>query len=87
CVDPFLTPAYSRSMPNSNATLTELQEVSGRVDRLLELCQRLAEENRSLRQSQEQLSAERSNLLAKNEQARSRVEAMIARLRSLENGA
>jgi len=74
-------------MPNSNATLTELQEVSGRVDRLLEVCQRLAEENRSLRQSQEQLSAERSNLLAKNEQARSRVEAMIARLRSLENGA
>jgi cell division protein ZapB len=73
-------------MPNSNATLTELQEVSGRVDRLLEMCQRLAEENRSLRQSQEQLSAERSNLLAKNEQARSRVEAMIARLRSLENG-
>jgi len=74
-------------MPNSNATLTELQEGSGRVDRLLEMCQRLAEENRSLRQSQEQLSAERSNLLAKNEQARSRVEAMIARLRSLENGA
>jgi len=74
-------------MPDSNSTLTELQEVSGRIDRLLELCQRLSEENRSLRQSQEQLSAERSNLLAKNEQARSRVEAMIARLRALENGA
>jgi len=69
------------------STLAELNEVSGRIDRLLELCQRLAEENRSLRLSQEQLSAERSNLLAKNEQARSRVEAMIARLRSLENGA
>jgi len=69
------------------STLAELNEVSGRIDRLLELCQRLAEENRSLRQSQEQLSAERSNLLAKNEQARSRVEAMIARLRALENGA
>jgi len=69
------------------STLAELNEVSGSIDRLLELCQRLAEENRSLRQSQEQLSAERSNLLAKNEQARSRVEAMIARLRALENGA
>ena len=69
-----------------SSTLAELNEVSGRIDRLLELCQRLAEENRSLRLSQEQLSAERSNLLAKNEQARSRVEAMIARLRSLENG-
>ena len=44
----------------------------------------LPEENRSLRVSQEQLATERSNLLAKNEQARSRVEAMIVRLRSLE---
>lgn len=67
--------------------LTDLREISGQLDRLLELCQRLTEENRSLRASQEQLSAERANLLAKNEQARSRVEAMIARLRSLENNA
>ena len=67
--------------------LTELREISGQLDRLLELCQRLTEENRSLRASQEQLSAERANLLAKNEPARSRVEAMIARLRSLENNA
>lgn len=67
--------------------LGELQQISGQLDRLLELCQRLSEENRSLRVSQEQLTAERANLLAKNEQARSRVEAMIARLRSLENNA
>jgi cell division protein ZapB len=67
--------------------LTELREIGGQLDRLLELCQRLSEENRSLRASQEQLSAERANLLAKNEQARSRVEAMIARLRALENNA
>jgi cell division protein ZapB len=45
---------------------------------------RLSEENRSLRQQQEQLVGERSALLAKNEQARTRVEAMIARLKSLE---
>jgi cell division protein ZapB len=67
--------------------LTDLREISGQLDRLLELCNRLTEENRSLRASQEQLSNERANLLAKNEQARSRVEAMIARLRSLENNA
>jgi cell division protein ZapB len=75
-------------MSESNTTtLADITEISVRLDRLLELCQRLTEENRSLRQSQEQLAMERSNLLAKNEQARSRVEAMIARLRSLENGA
>lgn len=74
-------------MNPANPALDELHQVSGRIDQLVEVCRRLAEENRSLRQSQEQLATERSNLLAKNEQARSRVEAMIARLRSLENGA
>jgi uncharacterized protein (TIGR02449 family) len=39
---------------------------------------------RSLRQQQEQLAGEARQLLAKNEQARSRVEAMITRLKSLE---
>ncbi|MEP6485038.1 MAG: TIGR02449 family protein [Rudaea sp.] len=74
-------------MSESHPHLTDLQDISGRLDKLLEVCHRLAEENRSLRVSQEQLSTERSNLLAKNEQARSRVEAMIARLRALENNA
>ena len=71
-------------MSETNPTLADLGEISQRLDRVLELCHRLSEENRSLRVSQEQLSAERSNLLAKNEQARSRVEAMITRLKSLE---
>jgi cell division protein ZapB len=62
----------------------DLREVAQRIDQLIALAQRLADENRSLRQSQEQLMAERANLLAKNEQARSRVEAMINRLKSLE---
>jgi cell division protein ZapB len=61
-----------------------VREIAQRVDQLIALAQRLAEENRSLRTSQEQLMTERANLLAKNEQARSRVEAMINRLKSLE---
>jgi cell division protein ZapB len=74
-------------MSDTHPHLTDLHSISGQLDKLLELCHRLSEENRSLRVSQEQLSTERSNLLAKNEQARSRVEAMIARLRALENNA
>jgi cell division protein ZapB len=62
----------------------QLTDVVRQVDQLIALAQRLADENRSLRTSQEQLMAERANLLAKNEQARSRVEAMINRLKSLE---
>ncbi len=78
---------YIRPMPSADHTLAELREIHARIDRLVEVCQRLAEENRSLRHSQEQLANERAGLLAKNEQARTRVEAMIARLRSLEQNA
>ncbi|MDW2980276.1 MAG: TIGR02449 family protein [Rhodanobacter sp.] len=63
----------------------ELAALTQQLDRLLDTVRRLAEENRSLRQSQEQLSGERAGLLARNEQARSRVEAMIQRLKSLES--
>ncbi len=61
-----------------------LLAIGARLDRLLDLCRNLQEENRSLRHSQEQLAGERAQLLARNEQARSRVEAMIMRLKSLE---
>lgn len=74
-------------MPESPNLANEFAEISARLDRLIELVHRLTEENRSLRTSQEQLNVERANLLAKNEQARSRVEAMIVRLRSLESNA
>jgi cell division protein ZapB len=71
-------------MSNRPNTLDTVRGVTQRVDQLIALCQRLAEENRSLRLSQEQLVSERANLLAKNEQARARVEAMINRLKALE---
>ncbi|MGY3039917.1 cell division protein ZapB [Rhodanobacter sp. TND4EL1] len=63
----------------------QLADLTRHLDRLLETVRRLNEENRSLRQSQEQLSGERAGLMARNEQARSRVEAMIQRLKSLES--
>ena len=63
----------------------ELVSLSQQLDRLLDTVRRLTEENRSLRHSQEQLSGERAGLMARNEQARSRVEAMIQRLKSLES--
>ena len=62
----------------------ELQRLLARIDQLATLMQRLQDENRSLRQQHEQMANERAHLLAKQEQARSRVEAMISRLKSLE---
>jgi cell division protein ZapB len=78
--------AYLSGM-DANDTLAQLQQLSARIEKLLELTRRLAEENRSLRQGQEQLASERAQLLNKNELARTRVEAMIQRLKSLESNA
>jgi cell division protein ZapB len=77
-------------MSNNNKNLaveTELQRLEVRVGELLTLVQQLTEENRALRHRQDSLSSERSVLLQKNEQVRTRVEAMIGRLRALETGA
>jgi len=71
-------------MSEANDNSASLRALALRIDELVLLSRRLADENRSLRQSQEALVSERANLLAKNEQARSRVEAMISRLRALE---
>lgn len=72
-----------RGMDTSDV-LAQVQRLCDGFDELAARMRRLNEENRSLRQQHDQVSGERSQLLAKNEQARSRVEAMIARLKSLE---
>lgn len=56
------------------------------VDSLIQVCRRLREENSSLRARQDSLVAERAELIEKTELARSRVESMIARLKSMEEG-
>ena len=57
-----------------------------KIDHLVRICGRLADENRALRDQQVNLMAERASLIEKSELARSRVEAMIARLRAMEIG-
>ena len=64
--------------------LDQLHALARRIDDLGDRLRRLQNENRGLRQQQADLLAERAALLSKNEQARLRVEAMIVRLRSLE---
>lgn len=65
----------------------ELDRLAKRLDDLVLICNQLKEENRSLRQRQDALTAERATLLQKNEQVRARVEAMIGRLKAMEHGA
>ena len=64
----------------------ELKRLEKRVDALVDVCDQLQNENRSLKQRQDSLTAERATLLQKNEQVRARVEAMIGRLKAMEQG-
>ena len=64
----------------------ELKRLEKRVDALVQVCDQLQDENRSLKQRQDTLTAERAHLLQKNEQVRARVEAMIGRLKAMEQG-
>ncbi|HEX4023136.1 MAG TPA: TIGR02449 family protein [Steroidobacteraceae bacterium] len=72
----------SRSSPVD----TELKRLDKRIAELVEVIHRLKEENRALRQRQETLTTERTSLLHRNEQVRTRVEAMIGRLKAMEHG-
>ena len=54
------------------------------VDELIRQIDTLQHENEVLRSQQTALTAERATLVEKTEQARSRVEAMIARLKAME---
>lgn len=61
-----------------------LEQLEQQVDKLIHACELLKNENKSLKEHQEDLVAERARLIEKTELARTRVEAMITRLKALE---
>jgi cell division protein ZapB len=69
---------------HKSAVDLELKRLEKRLDDLVVTVGQLKEENRALRQRQDTLTQERAGLLQKNEQVRARVEAMIGRLKSME---
>ena len=68
----------------TDSSTEAFSDLEQRVARLIALCDQLRNENRVLLQSQESLNAERAALLEKNDTARARIEAMISRLKALE---
>ena len=87
-IDSALRPDYIGHMTeNISSTFEhELKRLEKRVDALVHVCDQLQDENRSLKQRQDVLTSERAGLLQKNEQVRARVEAMIGRLKAMEQG-
>ena len=65
-------------------TITRISKLEEQVEELLNLCQRLGDDNKDLRAQLHQLVSERSNLIEQKEKVRVQVESMITRLRSME---
>ncbi|MFL0797562.1 MAG: TIGR02449 family protein [Cellvibrionaceae bacterium] len=65
----------------------QITELESQVNQLIVHCERMMGENASLKDREQQLLKERAKLVEKNELAKTRVEAMILRLKSLEQDA
>ena len=88
-IDRIRQPHYIGNMNSETAPANleqELRRLEEQVGALLQLIERLSRENNSLRAQQESLSQERAGLLEKHDQVRSRVDAIVTRLKSLESG-
>ena len=64
---------------------SQLAQLEAKLSQLIELCQRLDRENAGLKAREATWQQEKLRLVEKNELARTRVEAMITRLKSMES--
>lgn len=65
----------------SEANLISLES---QIDELIALCAQLKKENTLLKERQDQLVEERAHLIEKTDLARTRVEAILTRLRAMD---
>ncbi len=71
-------------MSEQNPDNVDLAVLEARVDDLIKTVDALKDENSALRHQQKNLISERAVLIEKTEQARFRIESMIARLKAME---
>lgn len=62
----------------------ELEALATKLDRLIERCHKLEQDNAAMRALQDDWNRERAQLMQKNDLAKNKIEAMIGRLRALE---
>lgn len=62
----------------------DIKALEYRIDQLINACHQLRQENQLLRSEHENLNQKHSRLVEKTQVARTRIEAMIGRLKSLE---
>ena len=62
----------------------DINTLEKRIDELITLCDELDSKHRAIETDRENWTQERTSLLEKNEMAKAKIEAMIMRLKSLE---
>ena len=72
-------------MDKNDTNELELSSLEARIDELITTIESLTVENTVLKTHQNRLTIEKTELISKTEQARTRVEGMITRLKALEN--
>ncbi|MGD0960561.1 MAG: TIGR02449 family protein [Methylomonas sp.] len=73
-------------MPSTeNTSATELEALEAKLDTLIAQFNQLKNENKSLKIKQDALVKEKAKLLEKTSLAKTRVEAMITRLKAMEH--
>ena len=68
----------------SHMLAEDLIALEAKVEELIALCESLANENRALRERNRAWAAEKSELVERNELARSKIDALISRLKSMD---
>jgi cell division protein ZapB len=93
-LDRLLDTRYFTYLPCNNLVITmtqsnqslELKDLEDKLDQLIEHYANVKNENNLLKTKQDSLVREKAKLLEKTTLARTRVEAMITRLKAMENG-
>ncbi len=85
CGEGRLPTGTEAMQPNDDSAIDPTERLEAAITRLLEEHAALREENHLLQEQVRQLKGERAAFKERNEQARHRVENMIARLRSMEH--
>jgi|TARA_B110000914_G_scaffold162772_1_gene143257 cell division protein ZapB len=62
----------------------DINTLEKRIDELITLCDELESKHRAIEADRKKWTQERNSLLEKNEMAKAKIEAMIMRLKSLE---
>ena len=70
-------------VPELKETALEISDLERKIDELIKLCDEFAQKQANLEAHRDNLLQERTCLLGKNELAKSKIEAMITRLKAL----